>query len=961
MTIRVEMKLLKLKLFFTAFTMLLLNNAIASIGTPKHTYNYYVPSAVEIVGKETATIYVDKNAEKGVLRAVQDLRRDIKAVTGKRLEIVHEITDISGQAIIIGNIATDPVLSELQTGNKADFSAIKGQWDSFTLQTVNIPQADISKALVIAGSNKRGVIYGIYDVSLQAGVSPWYYWADVPIKQSKTLYSKIDKPIVEIPKVKYRGIFLNDEAPALSNWTQKNHGGYNHKFYVKVFELLLRLKGNYLWPAMWNNAFADDDAQNMILADEYGIVMGTSHHEPMMRADKEWDRDGEGEWRYSTNAENLKDFWVRGVKRNAPYESLYTMGMRGREDKAMEEGENIALLERIVADQRKILQNHITDRELDEIPQVWCLYKEVQAYYEKGMRVPDDITLLWADDNWGNIRRLPTQDEQSRAGGAGVYYHFDYVGGPRSYRWINTVPITKIWEQMHQAYAYNANKIWITNVGDLKPMEFPIEFFLSMAWDPEDFNRSNLSEYGIAWAEREFGAKYASQINSLIEGYTRHNGRRKPELMSPDTYNLMHYNEANRVEQELTEMVTMAERIYQEIEQSKKDAFFQLVLHPVKASANLTKLYIATAKNRLYAAQGRSYTDEYRLLAKKLFKLDADLKQQYDQLNGGKWQHFMDKAYIGYESWNAPPVNTMPVLHEYQPHEGAEMGLQVEGEPTAFPAKSWFSLKFDSLGQQERTIEIFNRGSKAFSFKVNTSDDWLKISEMSGKVLNLKELKIAIDWSKLKAGNHKGNVQIRGTSYQRANISVEVTKIEEHIKNTAKGFVESDGYISINAANFSHNQGARGHRWQVIEGLGRTRDSSTIAVFPKTYVSFEVDEPHPVVEYNVSFTSSGTFPIEVYTLPTLKMFPNKKMRLGISLNDQPIQVIDLSLKAKGNVWADAVRNSVNKAISQLKVKTPGNYKLKLHMFDPGLGIEKIQIDTGGLKPSYLGPPQSVKL
>ena len=244
------------------------------------------------------------------------------------------------------------------------------------------------------------------------------------------------------------------------------------------------MRANFLWPAMWGNAFNDDDAVNPLLANEYGIVVGTSHHEPMMRAHDEWRRYGSGPWNYATNAEALRTFWTGGVRRTAAFENIITLAMRGDGDEPMSREANVALLERIVADQRAIIAQELK-RDVTTVPQVWALYKEVQEYYEKGMRVPDDVTLLWSDDNWGNIRRLPTAEERNRSGGSGVYYHFDYVGGPRSYKWLNTIPIAKIWEQMNLAYRYGANRIWIVNVGDIKPMEFPIQFFMDYAWNPE--------------------------------------------------------------------------------------------------------------------------------------------------------------------------------------------------------------------------------------------------------------------------------------------------------------------------------------------------------------------------------------------------------------------------------------------------------------------------------------------
>jgi hypothetical protein len=501
--------------------------------------------------KTTPPLVVDAADWPGVLRATRDLQSDLERVSTLRPEIVA-LSGVGGvpsprkTAVLIGTLGRSPLIDELVRTGKIDASAIAGRWEAFLIQIVEKPLHGLDRALVIAGSDKRGTIYGIYELSEQIGVSPWHWWADVPVARRAALYVKPARCVETGPAVRYRGIFLNDEAPALTGWAQEKFGGLNQQFYTKVFELLLRLRANYLWPAMWSNAFNEDDPDNARLADEYGIVMGTSHHEPMIRAQQEWKRHGSGPWNYTTNAEVLKKFWSDGIRRNRDFESLVTLGMRGDGDEPMSEEANVALLQGIVADQREILVRE-TGRPVETIPQLWALYKEVQEYYERGMRVPDDVTLLWCDDNWGNIRRLPTPEERKRPGGAGVYYHFDYVGGPRSYKWLNTVTLSKTWEQMNLAWQYGADRIWIVNVGDLKPMEFPIEFFLRYAWAPARWPHEKLGEFGRLWAEREFGPVHAAEVAELVDTYTKFNGWRKPELLAPDTFSLVNYNEAERV------------------------------------------------------------------------------------------------------------------------------------------------------------------------------------------------------------------------------------------------------------------------------------------------------------------------------------------------------------------------------------------------------------------------------
>ena len=426
--------------------------------------------------QHAAQLYVDASDYAGVLRAVGDLREDLRRVTDCTATIVHETHSLGANPMLVGTLGKSALIDQLVREGKIDVRGIVGQWESFTVQTLRNPMPGVASALAIVGSDKRGTIYGVYDLSEQIGVSPWYWWADVPVHRHDALIVKAGRYTQGPPAVKYRGIFLNDEAPSLSGWVKERYGNYNHGFYEKVFELILRLKGNYLWPAMWNNAFREDDALNAQLADEYGIVMGISHHEPMTRAQQEWKRHGVGPWDYAKNGPFLREFWEQGLERSKDYENIITIGMRGDGDMPMSDSANIALLEQIVTDQRKIISN-VYHQHADSVPQDWALYKEVQEYYEKGMRVPDDVTLLWCDDNWGNIRRLPTPEERQRGGGAGIYYHFDYVGDPRSYKWINTNPIAKVWEQMNLALHYGADRIWMVNVGDLKPMEFPIEFF----------------------------------------------------------------------------------------------------------------------------------------------------------------------------------------------------------------------------------------------------------------------------------------------------------------------------------------------------------------------------------------------------------------------------------------------------------------------------------------------------
>lgn len=932
--------------------------ALALDGAP-YVMHQSSADSLSLVGPEhIANLYVDPGDDEGVKRVVRDLRGDIEAVTGKKPQIVHSPEGLGTHGVIVGTLGQSKLITRLIDEGKFDPSAIDGEWDAYHMEVVEKPLPGLDRALVIAGANKRGAIYGAYDLSEQIGVSPWHWFADVPTREHEHLFIDSGLKVQDQPKVKYRGIFINDEAPALTSWVQENYGDYNHEFYEHVFELILRLKGNFLWPAMWNNAFADDDPQNMILADEYGIVMSTSHHEPMMRADKEWNRYGEGAWEYSTNPENLYDFWVEGAERNKPYESMYTLGMRGQEDTPMSEGQNIDLLEKVVNDQREILETVFDDRPIEDVPQVWALYKEVQDFYEKGMRVPDDVTLLWADDNWGNIRRLPTPEERDREGSAGVYYHFDYVGGPRSYRWINVTPLAKIWEQMNLAYHYEANEIWIVNVGDIKPMEYPTEFFLRMAWDPEHWNRERVDEFGPRWAEREFGPEHAQAIAQLMTDYTRHNGRRRPEQQSADTYNLLNYREADRIEAEMDNMIERANAIYEQLPEAQHDAYEQLVRHPVRASANLTKMYITQARNQLYAEQGRNYANDLGQQARELFRQDAQLEEHFHtEVADGKWNHIMSQTRIGYTHWNNPPENTAPLIYDYQPHGAADMGVAVEGTERAWPVPGAYSLPtFSPFGRETGRIDIYNRGTTPFDFKAEASDDWIELSRTEGEVEREVTLDVSIDWDRAPEGEAQGEVFVQGTGWGGARVQVKTFKPEAAQARKVKGFVEANGHISIEAASFTGQKAQNGHSWEVIPQHGRTE--SSISTFPISDKSFEDPTNGPYIEYDVFFFSAGEFDVHTLFAPSLDIAPDRGLRYGIGFDDQKPQVVDILADDSEAAWEQAVSDGVRRSVSTHTIEKPGRHTLRIYRVDPATTLQKIMIDTGGLKPSYLGPPES---
>ncbi|MBX3739223.1 MAG: glycosyl hydrolase 115 family protein [Candidatus Didemnitutus sp.] len=904
-----------------------------------------------------APLFVDATDWSGVRRAAGDLRADLERVTG-RAPMLSSEAPAGGDVVLIGTVGKSALIDGLVARDKLDVSAIHGRWEAFQLEVVENPLPGVARALVVAGSDKRGTIYGLYELSARIGVSPWYWWADVPVARHTTLSVAPGRHVEPGPTVKYRGIFLNDEAPALTGWAKEKFGGLNREFYGHVFELILRLRGNYLWPAMWNNAFNEDDPENPRLADEYGIVMGTSHHEPMIRSQQEWKRHGSGAWDYAKNGEALRQFWADGIRRNRDFESLVTIGMRGDGDEAMSEDTNVALLEKIVADQREILRRE-TGRAPEQVPQLWALYKEVQAYYEHGMRVPDDVTLLWCDDNWGNLRRLPTADERARKGGAGVYYHFDYVGDPRNYKWLNTIPLTKIWEQMHLAHAYGADRIWIVNVGDLKPMEFPIEFFLSYAWRPEAIAYEQLDAWSRAWAARQFGGDHATEIAALINGYTKLNHRRKPELLTPETFSVVNYREAEGVLAEWRMLEQSAQQVEKALPTEARAAFRQLVLHPIEACRIVNELYLTVGRNRLYAVQGRASTNLLDRQARELFAADAALTARWDAMLDGKWRHMMDQTHLGYTYWQQPTTNAMPAVTEVHVAARGALGLAVEGDPLArpgdYPIPAVAKLPpLMPLGPPSRWLDLFNRGATPVRFTIEASEPWIKLSATSGELGADTRVEIAVDWSAAPTGWHEAKLTVRSDGADAVPLAVIVPVDNRPVAGS--GFVEVDGHVAIEAPHYQRAIAAAGTEWKTLAGFGRTVGGVT--VFPVTVPRSPPTGNGARLEYDVVFRSTGEFKVELTCAPTFDFQPGERLELAVSLDDQPPQTVPLALTATHQEWQRSVSDAVRKITTKVAVAQPGPHVLKIWCVTPAVVLQRIVVDTGGVRPSYLGPPES---
>lgn len=601
-------------------------------------------------------VVVDDNDWTGVRRAASDLADDIGKVTGVK-STVYPNTPIKKGNIIAGTIGKSKLIDSLIDKDKLNVDSVKGKWEAYVMDVID-------GNLIIAGSDKRGTIYGIYNISKNIGVSPWYYWADVPVEHKDKLEYTDGRVVQPSPKVKYRGIFINDEWPSFGGWCVNQHGGVNSKAYATMFELLLRLKANYLWPAMWDTAFNEDDPECPRLADEYGIVMGTSHHEPMMRAHKEYTRrkDEIGAWDYKSNPERIEKFFREGMERNKDYDNIVTIGMRGDGDVAMGKGDdkdNMETLRNVINAQRGILSD-IYGR-VDSVPQLWAIFTEVQRYYDAGFNVPDDVTLLFCDNNWGYIRRTAPKEEKDRKGGFGMYYHIDMNGGPWNDRWINTSSLPKLREQLNLAYQSGIDRIWIINVGDLKPKELPIDFIMDYAWDPEKVGPGDERKWLEDWASETFGYHVATDVADILAKYPKYNLWRKPEVQTAGIFSVENYNEAERIDSLWLTLEEKVEQIKHKITPEAMDAFYQLVYYPAIASSGVARMYVAAEQNHYYADKGDARANQYADKVKKLFARDERLTSYYnDSISNGKWRGMMQDKHIGYTQWFMPDSNIMP-------------------------------------------------------------------------------------------------------------------------------------------------------------------------------------------------------------------------------------------------------------------------------------------------------------
>lgn len=751
-----------------------------------------------INGNDKVEIYMDANDCRGVSYAANALVKDIRNVSGSQATI----TSNRKATILVGTIGHSAAIDQLVKQKRINGNLLKGKREKFIITVVD-------NQLIIAGSDRRGTIYGIYELSQQMGVSPWYDWADVPVEHHDSIFVNRGTYTDDEPAVRYRGIFLNDEAPCLTSWVKNTYGtGYgDHRFYQRVFELVLRLRGNMMWPAMWGWAFYADDPENEKTADEMGVVMSTSHHEPMARNHQEYarNRKGWGPWNYQKNKANLQKFFREGIERMKGTEQIVTIGMRGDGDEAMSAEADTKLMSQIINDQRKIIAD-VTGKKASETPQVWALYKEVLDYYDKGMKVPDDVTLLLCDDNWGNVRRVPNAKERKHKGGWGLYYHVDYVGAPRNSKMLNVTPVQNPWEQLTLAYENGIDRLWILNVGDLKPMEYPISQFMDMAWNPRKYDVNNITRHTRDWCAQQFGESQADEAARILNLICKYNGRCTPEMLDKNTYSLEN-GEWQEVVNQYLQLEADALRQYNSLPAAYHDAYRQIILFPIELMSNLHQMYFAQAQNHALYKQNNPKANIWADECERLFKRDSLICDIYNhKMSGGKWNGMMTQKHIGYKSWNdAFEKDTCPELFRVTSKNGviiSENSGVVEIEALYYSSKTdaaeakWTEIPFMGKSVSAMTLMPYTKSVKGasitYKFKMQvskTSDD--KTSDdkaFNSNVSNGKQkvrihviTKSTLDY--LNKGGLTYGVSLDGASPVEVNFNKDLNEKPENIYN----------------------------------------------------------------------------------------------------------------------------------------------------------------------------------
>ncbi|KAI3317169.1 glycoside hydrolase family 115 protein [Xylariaceae sp. AK1471] len=969
-------------------------------------------SVEESVPLHDASIVYSADDPVGLEIAATSLAEDLEAITGKRPSVIkigdEKCENCTDNAIIAATVNSTLVNTLVQSG-KLDISAVDGKWESYQTSIVENPIPGIKNALVIVGSDNRGAMFGIYTLSEQCGQSPFHWWADVPAAKHEQIYTIRRNTTFGPPSVKYRGLFINDEAPGLTGWWSKAHGVAHQpldtEFYKHVFDMMLRLKGNFIWPAMWKsyvprpgNIFFTDDPGNMQLADDYGIVVSTSHHEPMQRATNEWNSTIKGPWDWEKNKDNVTAFMEEGVSRAGKNKTYFTLGMRGEGDGPIQADDPVAILEDVFATQRQILAKYHGNESAAN--QVWTIYKEVATYYAAGLLPPNDVTLMFTDDNWGNIQRLPLANETERSGGIGVYYHLEYVGVPKSYKWQNTNNLPKVYKELSQAYQRGVDRIWVINIADIKPLEMPFGFIMDLAWNTSSVDFDTIPNYLEAFAAREFGSEHATEISEILMEQSRLIGRRKYESVLPKTYSVVHYHESERV---LSEWQTLADRVLSvliTLPEERKDAYWHHVQYPILSGEAYYSAILGLGKNQQIGVERRNSANALADQVRADFDRDFDLTERYDSIVNGKWAgilsqpHYDQNAQSSGADWAEPTKDIIAGLSYIQLRQNAtyafgNLGIYAEGSesaqaqgrslPSAWssePTTDQFAPTLpimDPYGTGIWTVDLFHRGDYRIPIEwaVDLPYAWITFAPSSG-TLSMTQLEqrvnVSIDWPAVPEDmNETIGVRINYNTSPWFDL-IHVPIVNHKAPDGFVGFPETSGIISIEAPHFQR-QSEGNVTFSHIPYLGTRTNSGSLALRP--YKSARVSEDvakNSWVEYDIYlFDATSSLTATVYVNGALDTDPTLLMSYSLALNDVNTAPANFT-RLLGNPatpgdtppdWQKNVADHVWIRNVTLGNAAKGKHTLRWQTNSPEVYLEKIVLNTrNGLKSSYLGPPET---
>lgn len=941
-----------------------------------------------VTSKARATLYYDMGDYPVVKKVAGLFVSDIENVTGQRLKMTNEWKN-EKILVIVGTIEKNQAIQQLASEGKIDISSLEGAWERYLVQTVERPFPGVGKALVVAGSDRRGTAYGLFSLSEMAGVSPWYWWADVPVKKHKTLY--VDAPVTlsKTPSVKYRGIFLNDEDWGLKPWAaktfEKELGNIGPRTYAKICELLLRLKANHLAPAMHpvSTAFYKIP-DNKLVADTFAIVMGSSHCEPLLlNTASEWNSKTMGPWDYGKNKDKINEVLDSRVKENCAYENVYTLALRGLHDAAMGGGdvpmkEKVKMLESALKEQRNIIARHI-DKPVETVPQAFTPYKEVLEIYSNGLELPDDVTIIWADDNFGYMKRLSGPQEQKRAGRSGVYYHISYLGVPHSYLWYSTTPPALMYEELRKAYDTTADRVWLANCGDLKGAEMQISLFLDMAYDIERFNADNVATYPARWLAGMFGEQYYNTFEDITCSHIQLAFSRKPEYMGwgywnnywgggekrTDTeFSFANYNEAERRLKEYSRIGKEVETLLGLSKEEDKPALYQLLYYPVKGAELMNHMTIKGQFYRQYIRQQRAAASLLKEQVKNYHDSLQIITNDYNSLLDGKWKYMMSlkQNYDGTSSYFMIPL----MEESYTPVGTAKLAVQAESENLDKGGTNYHILPtFSTYSRKEHWVDIFNQGSGEMDWTAHSSDDWIVLSQKDGKTSTENRLVVSVNWNKVPGGEkNKGFVEVK-SGQQTERVLVSAFNPSSPVRNEIRGmYVEENGYISIPATGFHRKFENKDIEMNILPGLGFEGNSLQIGDPTAPLQMYRAGDV-PRVEYDFYTFNAGIYDVYTYVLPTYPLHSERDYKLpehtnsdtkySVRIDDGSISTPSTSAIEYSQIWYDSVLKNCRVNKSTLYVKKPGRHTLQIRCGDPGVVIQKIVIDLGGLKRSYLGP------